>query len=99
MSTRPLVVVTDHLAETGVERPVLEAIAELRTLQTSDEADVVRSAPNADVLLVYHDIKLGEHSIAQLPRCKGIIRCGVGFDNVDLHAAGSHGIVVCNVPE
>ena len=68
-------------------------------LQTSDEADVVRSAPNADVLLVYHDIKLGEHSIAQLPRCKGIIRCGVGFDNVDLQAAGSHGIVVCNVPD
>jgi D-3-phosphoglycerate dehydrogenase len=99
MNGRPLVVITDHLAELGVERPVLESVADVRLLQTSDEMDVVRRGSEADVLLVYHDIKLTERGLAGLPRCKAAIRCGVGFDNVDLHAAGQHGIVVCNVPD
>src|ERR1700722_12620520 len=99
MSERPLVVVTDHLAEAGVERPVLENVAEVRLLQTGDENEVVRRGPDADVLLVYHDIKLTETGLAGLPRCKAVIRCGVGFDNVDLQAAGKRGIVVCNGPE
>lgn len=99
MSDRPLVVVTDHLAETGVEKPVLESIADIKLLQTDDEADVAEHGPRADVLLVYHNIKLTERSIANLTRCKGIIRCGVGYDNVDLEASGRRGIVVCNVPD
>lgn len=99
MSSRPLVVVTDHLAESGVEKPVLEDIAEIRLLQTSDEADVIRRGSDADVLLVYHDIKLTARSIGELPRLRAVIRCGVGFDNIDLDAAGKRGIVVCNVPD
>ncbi len=99
MSNRPLIVVTDHLAEAGVERPILDAVADLKVLQTTDEADVVRHAPQADVLLVFHDIRLTERCIGQMPRCKGIIRCGVGFDNIDITAAGRRGIVVCNVPD
>jgi C-terminal binding protein len=99
MSKRPLVVVTDHLAEAGVERAVLDPVADLLLLQTLDEADVAARAAAADVLLVFHDIKLTERSIAALAKCRGIVRCGVGFDNVDLKAAGGRGIVVCNVPD
>jgi C-terminal binding protein len=99
MSKRPLVVVTDHLAEAGVERAVLDPVADLLLLQTYDEADVAGRAADSDVLLVFHDIKLTERSIATLTKCRGIVRCGVGFDNVDLKAAGSRGIVVCNVPD
>jgi phosphoglycerate dehydrogenase-like enzyme len=50
-------------------------------------------------LLVYHTIQLSERSIGTLRKCRGIIRCGVGYDNVDLQAAGRRGIVVCNVPD
>jgi phosphoglycerate dehydrogenase-like enzyme len=96
---RHQVVVTDSLAEIGPERKVLDDIADITLLQTNDEADVARRATHADVLLVYHTIKLTERSIAALGRCRGIIRCGVGYDNVDLQAAGRRGIVVCNVPD
>ncbi|HTU88806.1 MAG TPA: C-terminal binding protein [Gemmataceae bacterium] len=99
MSNRPLVVVTDHLAEIGVERDILDAAAEVRLLQTDDERDVARAAAAADVLLVFHTIKLGADTIAALGRCRGIVRAGVGYDNIDLQAAGQRGIVVCNVPD
>jgi lactate dehydrogenase-like 2-hydroxyacid dehydrogenase len=99
MSQRPLVVVTDHLAEAGLERPLLENLAEIRLLQTSDEAVVASRGSDADVLLVYHDIRLSESTLAALSKVRAVIRCGVGFDNVDLEAAGRRGIVVCNVPD
>jgi phosphoglycerate dehydrogenase-like enzyme len=99
MAARPLVVITDYLAEAGIEKTVLDPVADLKMLQTSDEAEVARSGTEADVLLVFHDIKLTERSLSRLPRCRGVIRCGVGYDNIDLEAAGRLGMVVCNVPD
>ena len=99
MTTRPIVVVTDYLAEYGPEAQVIDTLAELRLLQTSDESEVAKRGGDADVLLVFHDIKLTDRSIAHLAKCKAIIRCGVGVDNVDIQAAGNRGIVVCNVPD
>ena len=37
--------------------------------------------------------------IAKLDRCRIIVRVGIGFDNVDLAAAGKRGIYVCDVPD
>jgi C-terminal binding protein len=99
MSSRPLVVVTDAVAEPGAETKVLSAVADLKLLQTDDENVVAEGAADADVLLVFHTIKIGERTLSRLTRCKGIVRCGVGYDNVDIHAAGARGIVVCNVPD
>ena len=99
MPPRYQVIVTDALADLGPERKILDNIADVTLLQTNDEADVARRGADADVLLVYHTIKLTERSIAALSKCRGIIRCGVGYDNVDIEAAGKRGIVVCNVPD
>ncbi len=99
MPQRYQVIVTDALADLGPERKILDDIADVTLLQTNDEADVARRGSDADVLLVYHTIKLTERTIATLHKCRGIIRCGVGYDNVDIEAAGKRGIVVCNVPD
>lgn len=99
MTKRFQVVVTDYLSESGPEKEILDDIADLRLLQTHNDADVAERGADADVLLVYHDIKLGERAISALAKVRGIIRCGVGFDNIDLQAAGKRGIVVCNVPD
>jgi C-terminal binding protein len=99
MTSRYRVVATDALAEVRPERMILDDIADITLLQTSDEADVAKRGSEADVLLVYHTIKLTERCISALPKCRGIVRCGVGYDNIDCAAAGSRGIVVCNVPD
>src|SRR4051812_15054636 len=99
MGERPLVVITDHVAEAGMEHEVLHPVADLRVLMTGDERVVARDGTAADVLLVFHDIRLTEPTLSALPRCRAVVRCGVGYDNVDIEAAGRRGIVVCNVPD
>lgn len=99
MSQRPLVVLADFLTEASFEERVLAGVAEVRCLQTADETEVVRRASDADAVIFFHEIRFSERSFAHLPRCKGMIRGGVGVDNIDLRAAGERGIVVCNVPD
>jgi phosphoglycerate dehydrogenase-like enzyme len=99
MGARPLVVITDHLAEAGVERAVLDPVADVRLIATDDEADIARQGTAADALLVFHTLKLTDRCLSALERCKGVVRCGVGYDNVDVQAAGRRGMVVCNVPD
>ena len=47
MNSRPLVVVTDFLAEAGPETQVLSDLADLRLLQTNDEAEVAPMPPGS----------------------------------------------------
>jgi lactate dehydrogenase-like 2-hydroxyacid dehydrogenase len=54
---------------------------------------------SVDAVLAWHDLLFDAPLIAKLDRCKAIVRVGVGFENVDLQAAGARGIRVCNVPD
>lgn len=99
MSARPLLVVADFLTESTHEDRVLSGVANVRFLHTTDETEVVRRAPEAEALIFFNEIRLSDRCFSQLSRCKGMIRCGVGVDNIDLRAAGARGIVVCNVPD
>ena len=50
--------------------------------------------------MLFHDLSiLGEPSFARAPRCRGVVRAGVGYNNVDVEAATRHGVIVCNVPD
>lgn len=53
----------------------------------------------ADALLVWHEVVIDRDLIAHLKRCRVIVRAGVGFDHIDLAAAGAAGIPVCNTPD
>ena len=99
MSQRYRVMVTDYMTEAEPEQAVLAPAADVELLHAAREADLPDRIAEADALIVFHAIHLTDLSIARLARCKAIIRCGVGFDNIDLHAAGKRGIVVCNVPD
>ena len=102
--TRPApqhrVVVTDFLDETSIEDGVLHDLARIDTLRACHEADLRGRIGDAHILLVYHDIaRLGGATLDQAESCVGIIRAGVGYNNIDIAAAAERGIVVCNVPD
>ena len=49
--------------------------------------------------MIYHTLALTERTIGRLEHCKLIVRCGVGYDNVDGAAARQRGIPLANVPD
>jgi phosphoglycerate dehydrogenase-like enzyme len=53
----------------------------------------------ADGLLVWHQVALDAPTIGRLEKCRVIVRAGVGFNNIDIAAAGARGIPVCNTPD
>jgi C-terminal binding protein len=100
MASRPQVVVTDFLAGSlDVERQLLGDVADVVALGANCEADLVGCIEDADAIMVYHVISLTPTTIDRLKRCKLIVRCGVGYDNVDCEAAKRRGIAVANVPD
>lgn len=99
MSNKPLVVVPDYLTEDSVERKILGDIADIRLLNAASEGEARPGLKDADVVLLYHDVAIVRETIDSMPKCKAIVRCGVGYDNVDIRAAADRGIVVCNVPD
>jgi len=97
--TRHQVYIPDYLTEAELEKQILGDIADIHFLKLTSEDGFVDHASKADAILLYHDIPLSKASISKMDQCKGIVRCGVGFNNVDLSAAGQRGILVCNVPD
>lgn len=99
MGRRPLVVVTDYLNESRHESEVLGDVADLLLLQAQDDGALLKRGTDAKALIVFHDIQITERSLSRLDQLLGVVRVGVGYDNVDLKAAGERGIRVCNVPD
>lgn len=100
MRARFRVVVTDFLDESTVETPILGDIADIHLAMAHSEGDLAGVLPDADALIVYHDIPmLGAAVFSAATRCRVAVRAGVGYNNIDLKAAGAHGVLVCNVPD
>ena len=97
--SNPVIVIPDYLTECAIEREVFGQQATIRMLGALTESQILDSIGDAEIVLLYHDISLSLSSISRMQKCKAIIRCGVGYNNVDIKAAGDLGIVVCNVPD
>lgn len=86
--------------EAEIERAVLGEAADVlvhrerRSDRIPDE--VWRTA---DAVICYHEVPLDRTVIERLERCRIVVRAGVGFDQIDIEAAGARGIPVCNVPD
>ena len=57
------------------------------------------SLAQADGVVTWHEMRIDADFIAKIPKCRVIVRAGVGFDQIDLEAAGRAGIPVCNTPD
>ena len=78
--------ITDYFKESGLERSIL--------------GDIITFEPNnsIEVIIAWHK-KIDKKLIDTFPKLKGIVRYGVGYDNVDYNYARKKSIVVCNNPD
>ena len=52
-----------------------------------------------DGIVIWHEMAVDEAFVSLIPRCRIIVRAGVGFDHIDLEATGALGLPVCNTPD
>ena len=71
---------------------------EMSAHQCKTEDEVARVAADADVVLTQW-APVRKKAIDAMLHCKGIVRYGIGLDNIDLEAAKAKGIPVRNVPD
>ena len=99
------VLITDFLAESDIEREVLPGVEVDALLSlighpptSADLLRVIGERP-AEVLITWYEMSFDSTMLAALSRAGvvGIVRAGVGFDNIDLISAKAAGITVCNV--
>lgn len=94
------IVITDFVNDSlAVEREVFGGFATCEALDASCESELVGRIEDADAVLMYHTLQVSAETIARLRNCRLIVRCGVGFDNVDHAFARQRGIAVVNVPD
>lgn len=92
--------ITDYLTPpVRIEENALASLATVECLMSLGPDDLIGRVEDSDGLIVYHQTSVPHRVIDVLDRCKVIVRGGVGFDSVDLEAAGRKGIIVCNVPD
>jgi D-3-phosphoglycerate dehydrogenase/C-terminal binding protein len=100
MTRRPNVMITDFVAgPLETERRVLGEIADIVALDASSEEEIAGRIDEADAIMMYHTVSITAQTINRLKHCKLIVRCGVGYDNVDWRLARERGIDVANVPD
>ncbi|MDW3211979.1 MAG: C-terminal binding protein [Reichenbachiella sp.] len=94
------VVITDwNFPNIDIERKIIEEAGHTvvdAQCKTEDEVAVLVS--DAD-LVIAQWAPVKSKAIAAMTQCKGIVRYGIGLDNIDLDAAKAKDIPVANVPD
>ncbi|MYM20448.1 C-terminal binding protein [Brevibacterium sp. 5221] len=94
------VVVTDHMFPDlhHEQAAARECDAELVAPAGLTDAEVPQALEGADVALI-GTLQVGEEALRRLNPGAVVIRYGIGFDCVDIDAATTLGIRVCNIPD
>ena len=89
---------------TGSNAIMIEEAEELAKVNTElvgadcvTEDEIIEAAKDADAILT-RKAQMTRRVMEALPKCKTIIRYGVGYDTVDVDAATDNGVIVVNIP-
>jgi C-terminal binding protein len=94
------VVITDFIVgDLAPERQALAGLATVEAFDARHEDEFAGRVEDAAAIMMYHSLHLTRRTIERLKNCRLIVRCGVGFDNVDHGFARERGITVANVPD
>lgn len=96
MSTRPLVVQTEHLEPEAAAW--LAERCELVVCPWEDSARLDGLLPRAEGLVIRTYTRVDSALLARSPRLRVVGRAGVGLDNVDIEACRARGVVVVSTP-
>ncbi len=80
------------------EKKILEKYADIKIAKSHLEDDILSEVEDVDLIMVCY-AKITRKIIEAAKNLKGIVRYGIGVDNIDLEAATEKGIYVSNVPE
>jgi len=81
--------------ETG---ELAKANAELVSADCATEDEMIEAAKDADAIITW-GAQITRRVMEALPKCKVIVRYGIGFDTIDVDAATDNDILVVNVPD
>ena len=95
----PRVLLIDPIPPPLVERlrPLFPVGADLDVVPTYSEEDLAQHAAEAEILLVLNR-KVDARLLSFVPRVRFVQRVGVGYDNLDLGALQTAGVVVAYTP-
>ena len=82
-----------------IEEQFARVDAELVLAPVWTEEDIIRSAGEADAVMVGATEPYTRRVVKKLARCRVISRTGVGYNNIDVEAATEEGIAVAIVPD
>src|SRR5436190_20393190 len=96
----PVVAITDYsFPSLDIEDQIISAAgAVIRSENTKEVTKLVGVVRDADAVITQF-APINAEVIAAMQKARVIVRYGIGVDNVDLEAAQSKGIPVCNVPD
>ena len=84
----------------SIEKKIAKTNVELVGFGAKNISEIpIKTLNKADALVTGIQLKIDKQLIQNLKNCKIITRAGVGYDLIDIKAAGKAGIVVCNVPD
>jgi D-3-phosphoglycerate dehydrogenase len=99
MAHYKIVAVEPFRDEYSIETAVAGQIgAEAVFIKTLDYPRIYAEIPDCDALVIQF-LQIDNDLLDRIPRCKIIVRAGVGLNNIDLKACAARGVMVANVSD
>lgn len=94
----PKVLITEALPLIDEEKKILEKYADVKLAKSTTEENLAVEIKDVDVIMVVY-AKITKKVIDSAKNLKGIVRYGIGVDNISIDEATKKGIFVANVPD